>query len=565
MVGDAAPQAAVSEYPESALLYKTSCPRPECGSSDANAIYDDGHTFCHSCRVPGRVDGVEGGHTPPAKGRRMAGLISGEVEALPKRSIDDAVCAKYNYQVGIFNDRKCHIAPFYDEAGTIVAQKVRLPGKDFLVLGDLKDALPLYGQQLCRSGGKMIVITEGELDAMAVTQSMGLSWPAVSVPQGAPSAHKAIAKALPFLESFEKVVLLFDEDEHGRAAVEKCAPLFSYGKVHIGKLPVKDANAMVMEGRSKELVDACWGARPWSPEILNDLDELIDEACEDMPWGLPWPWRTMTQRTYGIRRGALYTWGAGTGSGKTTLVKQLALTAMRPDLGEDHSDFMPMPAPRPVASILYEEPPRMTLKTLGGMAIGKRVHVPGTEYDKVALKDAIVSFQPLLKSVSLKGARSWDVVKHTIRFLCTSEGVRDFIIDPMTALTAGAENERTALDGIMSELAELAEELDVTIHLVFHLTTPDGKSHEDGGRVQEKHFRGSRAVAFWSHYLVGLERDKQDPDCPTVVRGLKDRLTGDAIGPFIALTYDRETGRMVEVPLPEDGDTPFKDETDDQL
>lgn len=496
----------------------------------------------------------------------MTGLIHGEIEALPKRKIDDRTCEKYNYRVGTFRDKKCHIAPFYDEAGNVVAQKVRLPGKDFLLLGDLKDALPLYGQQLCRAGGKMIVITEGELDAMAVTQAMGLSWPAVSVPQGAPSAKKFISKALEFLESFEKVVLLFDEDEPGRKAVEECAPLFSHGKVHIGKLPVKDANEMVMQGRSKELVDAVWGARKWSAELLNDLDALVDEACEEMPWGLPWPWRTMTQRTYGIRRSALYTWGAGTGSGKTTLVKQLALTAMRPDLGEDHSDFLPMPAPRPVATILYEEPAKQTLKTLGGMAIGKRVHVPGTEYDKTALKAAMVTFVPLLKSVSLKGARNWATVKSTIRALHGSEGVCDFIIDPMTALTAGEENERTALDGIMSELAELAEDLDVTIHLVFHLATPDGTSHEDGGRVQEKHFRGSRAVAFWSHYLVGLERNKQDPDCPTVVRGLKDRLTGDSVGPFIALRYNRETGLMEETEMPSDGDTPFKDETtDDEL
>jgi twinkle protein len=565
----------VADREDSSLLYKTACPRPDCASSDANAVYSDGHTYCFSCGKPGRADGAEEEYTPRTKGPRMAGLISGTVEPLPKRSIDASTCEKFDYRVGLFQRRdlrtgepygepiKCHIAPYYDEAGTAVAQKIRLPGKEFTILGKLKEALPLYGQQLCRTGGKMIVITEGELDAMAVTQAMGLSWPAVSVPNGADGAKKSIAKALQFLESFDKVVFLFDEDEPGRAAVEECAPLLAPGKAYIGKLPLKDANAMVMAGRSKELVDAVWSARKWTPEILNDLDELLEEAVAEMPWGLPWPWRTMTLATYGQRRSALYTWGAGTGSGKTTLVKQLAMTAMRPDLGEDHSDLMPMPEPRPVATILYEEPARQTLKTLGGMVMGKRVHVPGTEYDKDALRAAIQSFKPLLYSVSLKGARNWETVKHTLRYLATSEGVRDFIIDPMTALTAGDENERQSLDGIMSELAELAEDLDVTIHLVFHLATPDGKSHEDGGRVQEKHFRGSRAVAFWSHYLIGLERDKQDPECPTVIRGLKDRLTGDSVGPFIALKYCRETGRMIEVPLPEDGEKPFKDETDE--
>lgn len=548
---------------ESTLLYKTSC--DACGSSDANAVYDDGHTYCHKCEHFSRADGEEEADPPPAKGKRMAGLIRGEVEAIPSRKLDDRVCEKYGYQVGQFDGRKCHIAPYYDEAGTVVAQKVRLPGKDFMILGDLKKALPLFGQQLCRDGGKMIVVTEGEVDALSVTQAMGLTWPAVSLPTGAGGAKKSISKALAFLESFEKVVLLFDEDEPGREAVEECAPLFSPGKVFVGKLPVKDANDMVKAGRSKELVDAVWGARKWSPDVLNEIDdEFIDEACEEQGWGLPWPWVTMTKATYGILRGCLYTWGAGTGSGKTTLMRMLMATAMRPEMGEHH-DFLPMPAPRPVGTILYEEPLKRTLKNLAGLVMRQRIHVPGVEYDKEEAKRIMRELRPLLKSVALKGARNWDTIKATLRFLHASEGVEDFVIDPMTALTAGAENERQELDGIMSELAELAEELDITIHLVFHLATPEGKSHEDGGRVQEKHFRGSRAVAFWSHFLMGLERNKQDPDCPTIIRGLKDRPTGDAVGPFIALSYDKDSGHMVEVEMPQDGEKPFKNEEDTEL
>jgi twinkle protein len=554
----------VSKHAESTLLYKTSC--DHCGSSDANGVYDDGHTYCHKCEKPGRADGEEGNYTPRAKGKRMEGLISGTVEAIASRKLDDRVCEKYGYQVGTFNGKKCHIAPYYDETNNVVAQQIRLPGKDFPILGDIKLALPLWGQQLLRDGGKMVVITEGQIDAMSVCQAMGLSWPAVSLPNGAKSAKKAIAKALQQLEVFDKVILCFDEDEDGRDAVLDVVDMFSPGKCHIAKLPLKDANDMVKAGRSKELVDAIWGARLYVPDVLNDIDDdLIEEAMEEQGWGLPWPWVTMTKATYGIQRSALYTWGAGTGSGKTTLMKQLMMTAIRPDMGEDHSSFMPMPEPRKIACILYEEPLKRTLKTLAGMMMRQRIHVPGTVYDKDTAKRIAKEIRPLLRSVSLKGARNWETVKGTIRYLAVSEDVKDFVVDPMTALTAGDENERQSLDGIMSELAELAEDLDITIHLVFHLATPEGKSHEDGGRVQEKHFRGSRAVAFWSHFLLGLERNKQDPNCPTIIRGLKDRPTGDAVGPFIALTYDKDSGHMVEVPMPEGDGAPFKDETDNEL
>lgn len=552
------------EEEESEVIDKGPC--DDCGSSDACAEYSDGHKYCFSCEEYTHPpdDGEERTQTKP-KEKRMSNLLNtGEVSPIPSRKLDVEVCERYGYEVGKFDGKTCHIAPYYSPSGELVAQKVRLKGKEFPWMGSPKKALPLFGQHIARSGGKMIVITEGELDAMAVTQAMGLRFPAVSVRDGAGNAKKNVSAALKFLESFEKVVFLFDQDEHGREATEECAAMLTPGKAFVGSLPLKDASDMVKAGKSADLIDAVWGAKPWAPDVLNNLDEIIDEACEEQAWGLPWPWITMTEKTYGIQRSALYTWGAGTGSGKSTLMKQLALTAMRPDLGEDHSHFMPMPEPRPVATLFYEEPAKRTLKTLGGMALGKRVHVPGVEYDQAELKAEIQTFSPLLKSISLKGARNWDTVQATVRFLTIAEGVKDFIIDPMTALTANSEDERRTLDGMMSELADLAEDLDITIHLVFHLATPEGKSHEDGGRIQEKHFRGSRAIAFWSHFLMGLERDKQDPECPTIIRGLKDRPTGDAVGPFIALTYDRETGRMLEVPMP-DGNGSFKDETDDQL
>lgn len=493
-------------------------------------------------------------------------LIHGEIEALPTRGIMRETCERYGYAATTLpSGERAHLAPYRDASGRTVAQKVRLKGKQMFVSGDTKHGR-LFGQHLLRAdGGKMVVITEGEIDALSASQALNNRWPVLSIPSGAGNARRDLAPHIQELERYEAVVIAFDMDEAGRQAVDEVVPLFSPGKARVATLPegFKDANDLVKANRSKDLSDAIWGASAYTPDVLNDLDDdLLDEAAEEQDWGLPWPWERLTRATYGIQRSALYTWGAGTGSGKTTLMKQLVLTAIRPDLGEDHSSFLPMPAPRPVAVILYEEPVKRTLKTLAGMVMGQRIHVPGVDYDKARAREVMAELRPFLKSVSLKGARDWETVKSTIRFLNVAEDVRDFVIDPMTALTAGDQNERTSLDGIMSELAGLAEDLDVTIHLVFHLATPDGVSHEDGGRVQEKHFRGSRAVAFWSHYLMGVERNKQDPSSPTVIRGLKDRLTGDAIGPLIALSYDKTTGLMVEVDFAEEGSA-FKDETSD--
>jgi twinkle protein len=71
----------------------------------------------------------------------------------------------------------------YIRDGVVVAQKVRFPGKDFTFLGKPKDA-GLYGMHLWRDGGKMVVITEGEIDALSVSQLQDNKWPVVSVPNG---------------------------------------------------------------------------------------------------------------------------------------------------------------------------------------------------------------------------------------------------------------------------------------------------------------------------------------------------------------------------------------------
>jgi twinkle protein len=197
-----------------------------------------------------------------------------------------------------------------------------------VVVGDLKDALPLFGQHLWRDGGKMVVVTEGEIDAMSVAQAQGLRWPAVSIPNGAQGAAKAIAAAADWLEGFERVVLMFDMDEPGRKAAEEAARVLTPGKVFIAKLPLKDANEMVQAGRSAELVNIPWDAQATARTASSA--SAMPSTMRLTPPMAAWPWRGLTEATYGIRRGELYGWGAGVGVGKTTAFKQLILSTMLP-------------------------------------------------------------------------------------------------------------------------------------------------------------------------------------------------------------------------------------------
>ena len=61
----------------------------------------------------------------------------------------------------------------------MVAQQLRFADKSFKWLGDT-DKITLFGQNLWRDGGKILVITEGEIDAMSVSQVKVIKYPVVS-------------------------------------------------------------------------------------------------------------------------------------------------------------------------------------------------------------------------------------------------------------------------------------------------------------------------------------------------------------------------------------------------
>lgn len=512
-------------------------PCPECGSKDNLARYDDGHAHCFGCDYFEKgTDDESGAATRPVV-KKNKDLINGEIKALPKRRITEETCKHFNYRVGTFSGKTVQIAPYYKD-GKEIAQKIRFANKEMIFLGSPKHP-PLFGQQKWRDGGKRLVVTEGEIDAMTISQLQGNKWPVVSVPNGAQGAAKSFAQNLEFLESYEKVIIAFDMDEPGREAAIEAAEMLSPGKAHIAELPAKDANEAHLQGLSDKLMSCLWDAKPYRPDGIVSVSDIVDDAMKPIERGLDWPWPELTKLTYGRRRAELYAFGGGTGCGKSTAFKQIAKHIMEND-------------GLPVGGIFLEEQPRLTLRTLAGMMMGKRVHVPDVDYDEAELLATIQSLENRVFFYRHFGASSWDTIKSKIRYMVRAIGIKDIFLDHLTAVAAAIENadERKAIDKIMAELGSLVQELDCTIYFISHLTTPEGKSHEEGGRVLEKQFRGSRSIAYWSHFMFGIERDKQDPNGVTTFRVLKDRYTGDSNGLRFGLAYDTETGLLNECPLP---------------
>lgn len=471
---------------------------------------------------------------------RDVGLQDLTYMALSGRRLTEDTCRRFQYGIdGDGNQR----ATYHDRDGNPVAQKVRTKDKRFWVDG-AADKMTLFGQRLWKSGGRRVVVTEGEVDAMTVSQVQDHKWPVVSIPQGAASAAKFFGQELEWLESFEEVVLMFDADEPGRKAAVECAQVLSPGKTRIAALPLKDASELLMAGRRAEITKAMWNAAVWKPEDLVFGDEVWESIANyEAPPSVDYPYPQLNALTHGLRFGEVVTICAGTGVGKSTFMRELA------------SDIA---SKVKCAYIAIEETFQRSALGFLSVALSKPLHFGGYGEDtKAAMREAWAGLQENLILFDGWGSVPIDDLLAKVRYLTKGLGCKVVFLDHLSLIISGHEtsDERKAIDLIMTKLASLAVETGAAIVLVCHLNSPgQGKTHEEGGRVRLTNLRGSRAIGQLSFDVIALERDQQSEDSTVAtLRVLKCRWTG-LTGVAGYLDYNRETGRLLEVAGPQDNE-----------
>ena len=462
-------------------------------------------------------------------------MIQGAYQDLIKRGIREDTARKFGYQIGEHNGKTVQIAPYFDANGSMVAQKIRGADKSFTVLGDISSA-QLFGANLWNSG-KKIVVTEGEIDCLTVSQVQGNKWPVVSIPNGAQGAKKSIAKNLEYFEKFEEVIFMFDMDEPGKKAAAECVQLFEPGKAKIASLPFKDANECLQKGQPEAIVSAMWNAKVYRPDGILAGEDLWEQvSVDEVNDAIPYPWDELNKLTHGSRRGELVTLTAGSGVGKSAIVREIAHHLIRK--GET------------VGMIMLEENPKRTALGLMGIELNKPLHLGK---DGVTDESLRAAFESTVGSGNVYlynhfGSSDIDNLLSRIRFLAKGCGCKWIVLDHLSIVVSGLGDgdERRLIDNAMTSLRTLVEETGVGMFLVSHLKRPEGKSHEEGGRTSLSQLRGSAAIGQLSDMVIGLERDQQgeDPNV-TTLRVLKNRFSGET-GEAGYLRYDRDTGRLSE-------------------
>ena len=508
----------------------------DCGSSDACAEYDDGHTYCFSCstrRSKGEVNSPDN----IIDNKLPSTLIDSEYQALPNRGLDLDTCKKWRYGVATRSGSPVHVATYTDSKGQPIAQKVRYPGKNFQILGDAKK-MGLYGEHLWQEGGRMVTVCEGEIDALTVSQVTGNKWAVVSVPNGAQGAHKAVANSMTWLSSFEQVVFMFDNDEAGRQAAEKCSLMLPIGKARIATLPLKDPNEMLMAGRGAEIVTAQWSAKAYRPDGVVLGQDLWDKVSEvDTFESFPYPFIGMNDKTHGLRRGELVCLTSGSGVGKSSICREIAYHLITND--------------KRVGYIALEESVKRSALGIMGIHLNSPLHIHGNDIDEQDLLSAFNATMGTGNCVMYDhfGSMDSDVLLNKIRYMVKALDVQYVFLDHISIVISSymEGDERRRIDSVMTKLRSLVEELDISLILVSHLKRPEGRAHEEGGRTTLAQLRGSASIAQLSDIVISFERDLQDPinGNTTLCRILKNRFSGET-GVTCTLKYDKTTGRLSE-------------------
>jgi len=528
-------------------------PCESCGSSDARFTYPDGSQHCFSCKdhrfadrgavVGGRMDEGPPSHRlekAPAPARK-SGLIEVEVDALVPRKITLETSQHFGVGYGELRGDRCQVYPYADARGRVVAQKLRFEGKRFQIVGDAKK-MGLFGAHLWKNGGKYLIVTEGEVDALSFSQVQGNKWPVVSIPNGAQNALKDCKASLEWLETFETVVLAFDADEPGRAAAQEVAALLSPGKAKIVHWPegIKDANDLLKAGRAKELVECFWNAHAWRPDGLLTGDAVWERLLlKDSVGAVKVPHSGLQTKTRGIQPAETWLLVAGTGSGKSTTSREWAAQFAAQGIK--------------VGYIGLEEGIRTSAIGLLGVLTNRRLLLeenldprePDIRKAFDRIKDKVVYYDHF-------GSLESDHLVSKIRFMFKGEGCRVVFLDHISIVVSGMDgerDERRELDRLCTKLSSLVQETRCSIVAVCHLSRKEGTPHEEGRPVTLADLRGSHGLAQLGYTIISLERDQQaatdDERDLSLVRVVKCRHTG-MTGPAGYVRYHPDTGRQLE-------------------
>lgn len=503
------------------ILTHQPCP---CGkSSDAYAIGEEHDGYCFSC----------GKYYPPTKGELNISTnlktyeeVPGEFKFHSMRGISKGTMEFYGVQTKFVNDIPTEVGFIYPNEAIKIR---RLDEKKFWNSGPMREA-SLFGQDKFDPGSKSsITLTEGEFDTLAVYE-MTRGNSAVCSVKSSTSAKNDCIKSRDYINSFDKIILCFDNDEPGQKATREVASLFDFHKVYHAKFHKhKDANEYLEKGDMNDFVE-CWKhARRFAPDnIISSFPEIAKSLEKDSESQLgTYPFRNVNTALYGLHEGEVVVLKGPEGIGKTEVLRALEhhlLKTTKHNIGIIH----------------LEEDNATTVKAIAGYELKVPAVLPDCGISNQDIlrgyKAAVGGSDERVHIYSSFETEDENILLDNIRFLVAAVGCKFVILDHITWLATGLtdEDERKKLDRISQKLKLLAKELRFCLIMISHVN--------DEGKT-----RGSRNITKVANTVINLDRNLVAIDTATrnsIFFTIEKARLGGHTGPAGRAIFDSTTGRL---------------------
>lgn len=523
-----------------------------CKSSDARRVYEDGTSFCFSCKsffpkVAGEVITREEGDRYIAKARQKTpdDLMKelNEIKSLPcrgfvERKISKTVCEFFGVKVSYNSDGQIDTHYYPYDGGS--AYKVRELPKTFKWVSK---STSLFGKDKFNGGGRKLIIVEGEVDTLTVAEvsqnRYGKIYPVVGLSSAVMT--KSLLENREWIRSFGEVILALDEDTAGREALEAAIKIVGVDKAKIAKLPAKDPNEVYLKFGADTLQQAIFDAAAYVPSGIIRKEALWEAlvSYNNTP-SHPYPecLEGVNKKTKGKRLGEISLFVSGTGSGKSSLMREILYDVLKTTDSK-------------IGVIALEESPAETARKFAGLALNKN-----PAYEELSLDDLRPGFDEVFGDdrvivLDHQGAETNDGIVSKIEYMALA-GCQYIVLDHITIAVSEGSHGLTGLeaqDKMMNELLKVVKRMNIWLGLVSHLrkTQGQGKSFEEGKLPNLDDIRGSGSTKQISMDVVAFARNMSHPD--ETVRNtikmsvLKCRYTG-LTGPVNGAAYDFKTGRL---------------------
>lgn len=252
------------------------------------------------------------------------------------RNLEDKTTVPFGVRYSYAEESGEVIEQYYPitQAGELVGYKVREVPKDFRSIGRTGATTECFMQFKFTRGGKYVVLTEGEIDALSAYQmfkayndSRGADYEiaVVSATTGAKS-EKQVANNYKFFDSFENIIIAYDNDTAGQKAIESIVKVLPKGKVKIMQMKHKDANEYLEKGDQKAFISDFYNAKTYVPTGVVGSNQISDQMRSEIKTPRiplpPFMRKAQDMMAGGIPLGRIVNLVSASGTGKSTITDE---------------------------------------------------------------------------------------------------------------------------------------------------------------------------------------------------------------------------------------------------